>query len=69
MALSPSPFLGPVLPNFHVCDRLYGEGLSTSSCIRLANVLPRGPAAIPYTINQLWTPAVSSLPFNIHVGQ
>lgn len=66
-SFSPPIPIPPIDPDFAICDRVYGFGLSLGEAILVADTLPRGPFPVPYTVNQaLESPDFYDLPYVTH---
>ena len=59
----------PSAPDLYSCDRAYGEGLRSISCLALAVQLQRGSSAIPYTVGIPGALPSYALPILLNDGQ
>ena len=59
----------PVAPNFLICDRAYGLGLSFGKALYVADTLPDDTFPVSYTVNQdLKSRDFFDLPYETHSG-
>ena len=68
-SFSPPMPIPPIAPNFAVCDRAYGFGLSYEDAIFVADTLPHGTFPAPYTVNlDTSSSGPYDLPYETHLG-